>query len=170
MVEIITFKNPNFLIGQNKEKVFRAKELHTGTQIIIWLLKHHLVIQLHTYVTLALDEGMTTSCRNMSQEELARPAAVGLGLKDIVESESGHSQNSEDISSFGSYGAGRELGTLPEGDQEIVKVQEASQVTREEILKDFTHAVIMSVPAATNVEDLTKFATLSKYLRGEHHL
>jgi hypothetical protein len=81
---------------------------------------------------------------------LARPAAaVGLGLKDIVESES---QNSEDISSFGSYGAGRELGTLPEGDQEIVKVQEASQVTREEILKDFTHAVIMSVPAATNAQ------------------
>ena len=54
---------------------------------MIWLLQHHLVIQLHTYVTLALDEGMTTSCRNMSQEELARPAAVGLGLKDIVESE-----------------------------------------------------------------------------------
>ena len=40
---------------------------------------------------------------------------------------------------------------MPEGDQEIVKVQEVSQVTREEILKDFTHAeqaVIMSVPAA----------------------
>ena len=54
-----------------------------------------------------------------------------------------------------------------------MKVQEVNQVTREEILKDFTHAeqaVIMSVPAATNVEDLTKFATLSKYLRGEHHL
>ena len=48
-----------------------------------------------------------------------------------------------------------------------------SQVTREEILKDFTHAeqaVIMSVPAASNFEDLTKFATLSKYFRGEHHL
>ena len=40
------------------------------TLIIIWLLQYHLVIQLHTYVTLALDEGMTTSCRNMSQEEL----------------------------------------------------------------------------------------------------
>ena len=54
-----------------------------------------------------------------------------------------------------------------------MKVEEVCQVTREEILKDFTRAgqaVIMSVPAATNVEDLTKFATLSKYLRGEHHL
>jgi len=145
------------------------------TQIIIWLLQHHLVIQLHTYVTLALDEGMATSCRNLSQEELARPAAVGLGLglRDIVESDSGQSQNSEDISSFGSYGAGRELETLPEGDQELVKVQEVSQVTREEILKDFSLAeqeAITSVPAASNVEDLTKFAGLSKYFRGEHHL
>jgi hypothetical protein len=89
---------------------------------------------------------------------------------DIVESESG--QNTEDISSFGSFGAARELETLPEGDQEIVKVEEVSQVTREEILKNFTlaeQAVIMSVPAARNVEDLTKFAGISKYFRGEHH-
>jgi hypothetical protein len=59
---------------------------------------------------------------------------------------------------------------LPEGDQEIVKVEEVSQVTREEILKNFTlaeQAVIMSVPAASNVEDLTKFASISKYFRGE---
>ena len=84
----------------------------------------------------------------------------------------GRAQNS-DISSFGSFGAGRELETLPEGDQELVKVQEVNQVTREEILKDFTLAeqeVIMSVPAAANLEDLTKFARLSKYFRGEHHL
>jgi hypothetical protein len=56
-------------------------------QIIIYLLQHLLVIQLHTYVTLTLDEDMTTSCRSMSQEELARPAAVGLGLglREIVE-------------------------------------------------------------------------------------
>jgi hypothetical protein len=42
----------------------------------------------------------------------------------------------------------------------------------EEILKNFTlaeQAVIMSVPAANNVEDLTKFASISKYFRGEHH-
>jgi hypothetical protein len=42
----------------------------------------------------------------------------------------------------------------------------------EEILKNFTLAeqtVIMSVPAASNVEDLTKFASISKYFRGEHH-
>merc|ERR1719369_2465983 len=98
---------------------------------------------------------MSTSCRATSLEELAKPAsaALGLGLRDIVESDSGQSQNS-DISSFGSYGAGRELETLPEGDQELGNEQE----------------VIMSVPAAANLEDLTKFARLSKYFRGEHHL
>merc|ERR1712142_465181 len=91
----------------------------------------------------------------MSVEELAKPVAagLGLGLRDIVESDSGQSQNS-DISSFGTWGVGRELETLPEGDQELVKVQEVNQ----------------SVPAAMSSEDLTKFARLSKYFRGEHHL
>ena len=48
-----------------------------------------------------------------------------------------------------------------------------SQETREQILKDFTlveQAVVVSVHAASNVEDLTKFAGMSKYFRGEHHL
>ena len=54
------------------------------TQIIIWLLQHFLVIQLHAYVTLALDEGITTCFRSISQEELAMSAAVGLGLNDRI--------------------------------------------------------------------------------------
>ena len=52
---------------------------------------------------------------------------------------------------------------------EDVKVQKVSQVIREEILKDYTQAdqtVIMSVPSASNVEDLTRFDTMSKYFKG----
>ena len=36
-----------------------ALHQHRHTEIIIWLLQHHLVTQLHTYVTLALDENMS---------------------------------------------------------------------------------------------------------------
>ena len=42
-----------------------------------------------------------------------------------------------------------------------------------EIFKDYTQAdqnSIISVHSASNVEDLTRFATMSKYFRGEHHL
>ena len=52
---------------------------------------------------------------------------------------------------------------------EDVKVQKVSQVIREEILKDYTQAdqtAIMSVPSASNVEDLTRFDTMSKYFKG----
>ena len=62
---------------------------------------------------------------------------------------------------------------MPAGDQKIVKVQKVSQVTREEILKDYIQiyiqvyqTIIVSVPSASNVEDLTRFATMSKYFRG----
>jgi hypothetical protein len=64
----------------------------------------------------------------------------------------------------------REVKTLPAGDQKIVKVQMVSQVTREEILKDNIQICIQVyqtiIVSATNVEDLTRFATMSKYFRG----
>jgi len=134
------------------------------TQTIIWLLQHHLVIQLHTYVSLALDSDMSSSCRTECITKL--PVQ-----RDIVESESG---NSEEISSIGSCGPGRVLETLPEGDQmHSSSGQETNRGTSEEILGDFTaaeQAVIMSVPAASKKEDLTKFASMAKYFCGEHHL
>ena len=107
---------------------------------------------------MALDEDMTTSCRSAGACHRRSWPCLLLLAWDIVESESG--QNSEEISSYGGFGAGSELETLPEGDQEIVKVEEVSQVTKEEILKNFTlaeQALIMFVPAASNVEDLAKF-------------
>jgi len=170
MDTLATFSLPN------KLAVSPPLSLHQPriTQMIIWLLQHHLVIQLHTYVTLALDERMSSSCQGKSSDE-GKPANTTLnyGRREIVESESGHSQNSEEVSSFGSFGAGRELETLPENDQHEKAQEIISQSTREEILKEFTpaeQAVIMSVPAANNSDDLTRFAALSKYFRGEHHL
>ena len=57
-------------------------------------------------------------------------------------------------------------------DHKIVKVKNVSEETREEILKDYKQSdqtVIMSVPSASNGEDLTRFATMNKYFKGIHH-
>ena len=67
-----------------------ALHQHRHTEIIIWLLQHHLVTQLHTYVTLALDHHMSlgedlpdthsvhyvTSQEVSSQEPLTREEMV----------------------------------------------------------------------------------------------
>ena len=57
--------------------------------------------------------------------------------------------------------------------QKIVNVKMFRQIMKKQILKDYAeadHTSIISVPSASNVEDLTRFATMSKYFRGEHHL
>ena len=56
-------------------------------------------------------------------------------------------------------------------------IQESSPqepvVTKEELLKGFSvkeKAVILSVPAASELPDLAQFVRFSKYMRGEHHI
>ena len=57
--------------------------------------------------------------------------------------------------------------------QKIVNVKTFRQIIKKEILKDYAeadHTSIISVPSASNVEDLTRFATMSKYFRGSINL
>lgn len=111
-------------------------------QMIVWMLQHHLVIQLHTYMALAITPDMAWSC--VSRD------------KDGIETE-------EKID-------GKDLETLPESDQENSdkNVTRKDDVMKE--FKADEREAILKVPAAANVEDLNKFVKLCKYFRGEHHL
>ena len=41
-------------VAQRTAPILNAGHLHLLTKIIVWMLQQHLIIQLHTYVTLAL--------------------------------------------------------------------------------------------------------------------
>lgn len=146
--------------------------LHQPRQIevIVWLLQHHLVIQLHTYVSLALDSSMTFTCQRSTVKTLVSvpPLLVSkAGGGSEVGTGSVHSEV-EEGSSLGSYSGRRQL-DLPEGDRDLA----VPFATTEQMLSGFSpaeRAVIMKVPAASNPEELQRFASLCKYFRGEHHL
>jgi hypothetical protein len=141
--------------------------LHQPRQIevIVWLLQHHLVIQLHTYVSLALDQDMRLTCQ---QEPAPAPAPVPAllvaGRPEGSDLGSGHSEAAS-LSSLGS-GLGRRelpgemLAPTGPGDLEIglAAFSPAEQ------------AVIRRVPAASCQEDLHRFLSLCRYFRGRHHL
>ena len=97
--------------------------LHQPRQIevIVWLLQHHLVIQLHTYVSLALDSSMTFTCQRSTVKTLVSSVPPLLVSKAGGGSEVGtgsvHSEV-EDGSSLGSYSGRRQL-DLPEGDRDM---------------------------------------------------
>jgi len=134
-------------------------------EVIVWLLQHHLVIQLHTYVSLALDDHLSYTCR---QERPAPAPAPPLLLARPEESSVGSGPSEvEEVSSAGSYSGRRDL---PEaGEQAAVP----SAASTEQLLAAFTpaeRAVIMKVPAAAVPEDLAMFAALARYFQGRHHL
>ena len=104
--------------------------LHQPRQIevIVWLLQHHLVIQLHTYVSLALDSRMTFTCQS---PKLKAPIPVPAQLVSKAGSEvgtgSGHSEV-EEGSSLGSYSGRRQLDLL-EGERDLpVPIASTEQV------------------------------------------
>ena len=45
-------------VAQRTAPILNAGHLHLLTKIIVWMLQQHLLIQLHTYVTLALRDDM----------------------------------------------------------------------------------------------------------------
>merc|ERR1719319_1614149 len=106
-------------------------------QMIVWMLQHHLVIQLHTYVALAVPPDMAWSCVDQDKEE----------------------QEEKKVDS-------KDVESLPESDQ-------ANSDKKDNVMKEFKaeeREAILKVPAAADVEDLTRFVKLCKYFRGESHL
>ena len=97
--------------------------LHQPRQIevIVWLLQHHLVIQLHTYVSLALDNSLTFTCqRSTVKAPVSVPPSLLVsktGGGSEVGTGSGHSEM-EEGSSLGSYSGRRQL-DLSEGDRDL---------------------------------------------------
>ena len=150
--------------------------LHQPRQIevIVWLLQHHLVIQLHTYVSLALDSRMTFTCQS---PKLKAPIPVPPQLVSKAGSEvgtgSGHSEV-EEGSSLGSYSGRRQLDLL-EGERDLpVPIASTEQVLHCQVIPSNTRiflqllsgfsnaekAKIMKVPAASNPEELQRFTIL----------
>lgn len=46
-------------VAQRTAPILNAGHLHLLTKIIVWMLQQHLILQLHTYVTLALQDDMS---------------------------------------------------------------------------------------------------------------
>ncbi|KAM7151680.1 GATOR1 complex protein NPRL3 isoform 4-T4 [Macrochelys suwanniensis] len=135
-------------------------------QMVIWMLQHRLLIQLHTYVCLmvppneedfrAQDEDMPFTAR-VGGRSLSTPNALSFG--------SPTSSDDMTLTSPSMDNSSAEL--IPGGDSPLNKRMTENLLAS---LSEHEREVILNVPAAQNPEDLRMFARLLHYFRGRHHL
>ncbi|NXV72189.1 NPRL3 protein, partial [Atlantisia rogersi] len=135
-------------------------------QMVIWMLQHRLLIQLHTYVCLmvppneedfrAQDEDMPFTTR-VGGRSLSTPNALSFG--------SPTSSDDMTLTSPSMDNSSAEL--IPGGDSPLNKRMTENLLAS---LLEHEREAILNVPAAQNPEDLRMFARLLHYFRGRHHL
>ncbi|KFQ38804.1 Nitrogen permease regulator 3-like, partial [Mesitornis unicolor] len=150
-------------------QVFNTSFLPLQTQLVqmvIWMLQHRLLIQLHTYVCLmvppneedfrAPDEDMPFTAR-VGGRSLSTPNALSFG--------SPTSSDDMTLTSPSMDNSSAEL--IPGGDSPLNKRMTENLLAS---LLEHEREAILNVPAAQNPEDLRMFARLLHYFRGRHHL
>uniref|UniRef100_A0A8C1UZA9 GATOR complex protein NPRL3 n=1 Tax=Cyprinus carpio TaxID=7962 RepID=A0A8C1UZA9_CYPCA len=135
-------------------------------QMVVWMLQHRLLFQLHTYVCL-----------------LVPPIEEEPGLREeeppLVTRVTGRSLSTPSALSFGSPTSSDDMTlTSPSMDNSSAELQTGgdsplNKRMTETLLASLTEherQTILRVPAAQNPEDLRLFARLLHYFRGHHHL
>ncbi|NWU65662.1 NPRL3 protein, partial [Pterocles burchelli] len=160
---------PNLCALFSSSILFNPSLLPLQTQLIqmvIWMLQHRLLIQLHTYVCLmvppneedfrAQDEDMPFTAR-VGGRSLSTPNALSFG--------SPTSSDDMTLTSPSMDNSSAEL--IPGGDSPLNKRMTENLLAS---LLEHEREAILNVPAAQNPEDLRMFARLLHYFRGRHHL
>ncbi|XP_033887677.2 GATOR complex protein NPRL3-like isoform X4 [Acipenser ruthenus] len=135
-------------------------------QMVIWMLQHRLLMQLHTYVCLLAPPAEEEL--RLRDEELPLAARVGgrsLSTPSALSFGSPTSSDDMTLTSPSMDNSSAEL--VPRGDSPLNTRMTESLLAS---LSERERVAILNVPAAQNAEDLRMFARLLLYFRGRHHL
>ena len=164
------FSLPNSLT-QALPTVSRKDEYQLLAKIIVWCLQHHLLIQLHTYVSLALTDDCDTVLPDPLEKNSTYDEDNGLNMNDRKIAESGNASNKDEsrLGDWPPFQTVRESGSLKRRNRRRF----GTGKTEEELLSVFNEAekaAILAVPAASKFEDLRLFVRLAPYFNGKYHL
>ncbi|XP_040212951.1 GATOR complex protein NPRL3 isoform X4 [Rana temporaria] len=154
-VSLAEFKNPLSPPGQEPHLI----------QMVIWMLQHRLLIQIHTYVCLLAPPKEDANSKDEDASFAARVGGRSLSTPNALSIGSPTSSDDMTLTSPSMDNSSAEL--LPGGDSPINKRATENLLAS---LSQNEREAILSVPAAQNPEDLKMFARLLHYFRGRHHL
>ncbi|GLV44413.1 Nitrogen permease regulator-like 3 [Carabus blaptoides fortunei] len=176
-------------LGQKCNPLHNPSQQSQLVQMMVWMLQHHLLMQLHTYIQFMPTESGKTSemkyDRHMKRTITPSPRTSRLHapLSNIMatsvpESESGTSTTSNETTPEPQSHSTTDTDGLfhnIESEISFVSVDDDKGEYQEELLLDFNdeeRSAIFRIPAASNPEDLTLLARLCRkgYFQGDHHI
>ncbi|CAH1967759.1 unnamed protein product [Acanthoscelides obtectus] len=166
-------------LGQKCNPLCHPSQQSQLIKTIIWMLQHHLLIQLHTYIQyMPTENGLLNSKLEFSKKQLTSPSPRSSAMLSSsyqpnaehsrAESESGASTLSETVEIITARSIVME-------NLSFTSTENDKQDYQEELLLDFPdeeRSSIFKIPATNTPEDLKLFARLCRkdYFQGNHHI
>ncbi|XP_066293181.1 GATOR1 complex protein NPRL3-like isoform X2 [Branchiostoma lanceolatum] len=166
-------------LGEHRNPLGLPQQQAQLVQMVVWMLQHRLLVQLHTYIYLMSidpEAAGTGSVKSQASplllvpDDAARNRTISGGSEAISvgSPDGGELELSSSVETYSTYST--EMGS---DGMLITKDARLQRKLTESLLSDLTEGERMSVlkvPAASNPEDLRLFARLVWYFRGQHHL
>ncbi|XP_077979856.1 GATOR1 complex protein NPRL3-like isoform X2 [Glandiceps talaboti] len=161
-------------LGEHRNLLGFEQQQVEQVRTVVWLLQNRLLVQLHTYVFLTpLDryspgdsdfpDFAVTRQHKISERSTGSSTGLPESLYDTEDMS--HSPSLDSLSA--------KSPELSSNGQLVQEHMHLRQRVREDLLTELTNAErlsVLSIPAASNDEDLRLFARLCPYFRGTHHL
>ncbi|KAG5888473.1 hypothetical protein JTB14_022103 [Gonioctena quinquepunctata] len=165
-------------LGQKCNPLCHPSQQSQLVQTIIWMLQHHLLMQLHTYIQyMPIENGLLHSKTDQNKKHLTSPSPRSSTVM------SNYQQTTNDYSRAESESGASNVSETPDFITKTLNLENASftsteedkQDYQEELLLDFPdeeRSSIFKIPATNTPEDLKLFAKLCRkeYFQGNHHI
>ncbi|XP_052686367.1 GATOR complex protein NPRL3-like [Crassostrea angulata] len=155
-------------LRESKDVLNPIKQQDQKVKIVLWMLQHQLLIQLHTYVIFC--PPASRRMKKMS-EEMCRSSGMPIVPEEECVSVSDIASVNSDESLALSYQGTSQFSKSPSSDGSLAS-EDRFLSLHEELynLSKEERDCILDIPAARTLEDLKLFTRLFPYFRGDHHL
>ncbi|CAG9829187.1 unnamed protein product [Diabrotica balteata] len=164
-------------LGQKCNPLCHPTQQSQLVQTIIWMLQHHLLLQLHTYIQyMPTDNGLLSHKTDNHKKHLTSPSPRSSTVMSNYQIN--HTERTESESGASTISEAPELITnrnITLENVSFTSTEEDKQDYQEELLLDFPdeeRSSIFKIPATNTPEDLKLFARLCRkeYFQGNHHV
>ncbi|XP_019866950.2 GATOR complex protein NPRL3 isoform X2 [Aethina tumida] len=164
-------------LGQKCNPLCHPSQQSQLVQTIIWMLQHHLLLQLHTYIQyMPTENGLQIKGHKKKQIKSPSPRNSTILSTSYQPSQSENSRaESESGASTISEAPEFVLKNYNGENLSYISADDDKQDYQEELLLDFSdeeRSSVFKIPATNNPEDLQLFANLCRkeYFQGNHHI
>nr|CAI5819583.1 unnamed protein product [Callosobruchus analis]CAI5868823.1 unnamed protein product [Callosobruchus analis] len=165
-------------LGQKCNPLCHPSQQSQLIKTIIWMLQHHLLVQLHTYIQYMPTENGLNNKLDFCKKHVTSPSPISTVLSSSYQLTNAEHSRAESESGASTVSETPELITarsIKFFSISFTSTENDKQDYQEELLLDFPdeeRSSIFKIPATNTPEDLKLFARLCRkdYFQGNHHI